>query len=157
MEKAFKFLKNNAIQTCSEDHIHFEKDLKKLMDLGLVFKQRGWYKINPLIETKKSVTEARNSLKKKIDGWVSTMERIDNAQLDFRADMVHFFKENPMEGNVMPVNTPEEYRNTKGYCYMLEGDIVSLHAGYKPPHNVPEGCDRFKYTALLGYVEVEYF
>lgn len=156
MEKAYKFIRENNIQQSSDDHEHFYHDIKKLMEIGLVFKQGAWFKVNPLIQSKKTVTEARNSLKSKVQGWMSTMERIDDAQLRFRTDMVHFFKENPIENNVMPIQTPEEFRNTKGYCYIMNGEIITLHAGYKPPSNAPTGCDRFKYTSLLGYVEVQY-
>ena len=156
MEKAYKFLKENSIQASTDDYFHFENDIKKLMDIGLVFRKNGWYKINPLIESKKSVTEARNALKKKVQGWMDTMQHIDDAQERFRYDMVDFFKNNPIEENVMSIDTPEQYRNTSGYCYILNNKIISLHAGYKPPKNAPEGCDRFKYKALVGYIEVQY-
>ena len=84
------------------------------------------------------------------------MEHLEDIQHNFRQEMVEHFKNNPIEGNVMGVDTPEKYRNTKGYCYIINNKIISLHAGFKPPVNAPKGCDRFKYTALLGYVEVHY-
>lgn len=154
MEKAYKFLKENSIQASTDDYFHFENDIKKLMDIGLVFRKNGWYKINPLIESKKSVTEARNSLKKKVQGWMDTMQHIDDAQERFRFEMCHFFKENPVKHEVMPANTPYEYLNGKGYLYIMEGQIITLHLGYKPPHNAPEGCDRFKYESISGIIKI---
>lgn len=155
MEKTFAFIKENKIQGNSNDYHYFKEDIHKLMDIGLVLKQSGWYKVNPLIESKKSVTEARNALKKKVQGWMDTMQHIDDVQLKFRYDMVEFFKENPIVNNTMPGNTPLEYLNGKGYLYIMNGEIITLHLGYKPPHNSPTNCDRFKYSSINGMIQIE--
>ena len=154
MEKVFKFLKSAPIQNNSNDYFEFKDDIIKMMDLGLVIKDSGWFKVNPLIKSKKSVTEARKSLKTKMESWLNEMERLDNIQLQFREDMVEYFKNNPIVNNTMPIDVPEKYKNGKGYCYILNNNIVTLHAGFKPPHNAPKSCDRFKYEAINGMIQI---
>ena len=154
MEKSFKFLKSAPIQNNSNDYFEFKDDILKMMDLGLVIKDSGWFKLNPLIKSKKSVSEARKSLKSKVESWLNEMERLENIQLQFREDMVEYFKNNPIVNNTMPIDVPWEYKNGKGYCYILNNNIVSLHAGYKPPKNTPQGCDRFKYEAINGMIQI---
>ena len=154
MEKSFKFLKSAPIQNNSNDYFEFKDDILKMMDLGLVIKDSGWFKLNPLIKSKKSVSEARKSLKAKVESWLNEMERLDNIQLNFRKDMVEYFKQNPITNNTMPALTPYEYLNTKGFAYIMNGEIVTLHTGYKPPYNAPKSCDRFKYEAINGMIQI---
>ena len=156
MENIFKFLKQSSIIWKSEEFKENENDITKLFNMGLVVRENGRFKVNPLVSSAKSLSEAKSKLKSKVNSWLNHMDRLENIQDQFRKEMVEHFKNNPIEGNVMAIDTPEKYRNTKGYCYVINNKIISLHAGYRSPVNAPVGCDRFKYTSLLGYVEVHY-
>lgn len=158
MENTFRIFKETEVKKYSELYYENEKDIEKLLSMGILIKD-GNIKLNPIVKRSKSVSTARKKIKNILDSWLNNLEFIDDAQNRFRYDMVEYFKNNPI-GFVhngyanMPEDTPENYKSGNGYAYILNGEIVSLHVGFKPPSNTPEGCDRFKYTSNLGMIQI---
>jgi len=158
MENIFKYFKENEIKKFSTKYYENEKDIDKLMNMGILIKD-GNIKINPLVKKSKSISMARKRMKTILDSWINNLDQIDDMQNQFRYDMVKYFKENPIGlmhktyAN-MPEGTPENYKSGSGYAYILNGEVISLHVGFKPPSNAPEGCDKFKYMSNLGLIKI---
>ena len=158
MENIFKYFKENEIKKFSTKYYENEKDIDKLMNMGILIKD-GNIKINPLVKKSKSISIARKRMKTVLDSWINNLDLIDEMQNQFRYDMVKYFKENPIGlmhktyAN-MPEGTPENYKSGSGYAYILNGEVISLHVGFKPPSNAPEGCDKFKYMSNLGLIKI---
>lgn len=155
MENTFKFLQQSSIIWNSDEFKENERDITKMFNMGIVVKESGRFKVNPLVKTAKSVTDAKNKLKSKVNSWLNEMNQIENAQNRFREEMVDYFKSNPVETTSLdyfhlPSGTPDKYRTGKGYAYLVGSDIISLHFGYKPPNNIPTNCDRFKFECNGG-------
>lgn len=158
MERTFKKLTRTQIKNNSEEYQELKNDIDKLYEMGIVVKENGLFCINAPLKYSKSVTDAKNKLKRLMSGWYNTIKKQEKAQELFREKMVDYFKSNPI-GEVsigesmwfnLPGETPQEYKTGKGYCYIMEGHIVSLHFGYKPPSNAPTNCDRLKFELISG-------
>jgi hypothetical protein len=159
MEKEFK--KFQAGLTIKANNIDWTE--QKMLNNGVLIASNGLIMINPIVERCKSYTKAKMRIKSMVDSWLTSMQKEENSQLKFREEQVEYFKNNPVgelytRGSVMyadfPKETPEEYKNGKGFCYLFNGNVVSMHFGFKEPKNAPKGCDRFSFNTSLDSIVI---
>lgn len=133
----------------------------KMLNNGVLIEENSYAVINPICKKAKSYTNAKLRIKSMVDSWLESMQKEENSQMKFREEQVEYFKNNPVgdiysRGSVMyadlPQDTPENYRNGKGYVYIFNGNVISLHFGFKEPSNAPKGCDRFKFETSLNSI-----
>lgn len=134
---------------------------QKMLNNGVLIDDNGLVVINPICKRAKSYTNAKLRIKHMVDSWLESMAKEKFSQLKFREEMVEYFKNNPVgdlysRGSVMyadlPQDTPDIYRNGKGYVYIFNGNIISLHFGFDEPMNAPQGCDKFKFETSLDSI-----
>ena len=117
-----------------------------LLKQGLIFwnVNSAGYLINPLFNGCKSLESAKVLMKTFIKTWKSTYDYEEEYLSKTRREQINFFKNNPCTTHLgywmMPENTPEHWQNGKGKAYIFEGDILSLHTGYRKPKRFPIGC-----------------
>ena len=160
MENLFQEFKQGlTIKKNSQEHLDQQKDIDKMMNVGVLINDKG-IQINPLIRRSKTYTTAKMTIKKIIKTWLGNLSHQRKQQANFREEMVHFFKQNPIgfinEGYaVMPEGTPKEYLRGKGIAYVFNGEVITIHAGYIPPINIPTECERFNYESDLGIIQIK--
>jgi len=159
MEQLFKsFQSGQDMKKYSTEYYQYENDINKMLNLGVLI-QDGTIKVNPIVKKSKSLSTAKKSLKKVLDLWLNNLDKAQDIQLKDRYEMVEYFKANPIgtEHNLyahMPDGTPDKYKSGKGYAYLMNGEIISIHHGFVAPANAPKGCDRLKYESQLGMIKL---
>lgn len=133
----------------------------KMLKSGVLIEDHGKAVINPICRKSTSYSYAKERIKNIVDSWLENMAREKESQMKFRSEMVEYFKNNPM-GDIytrsgvmysdLPIDCLEAYKNTKGYVYLFNGNVITLHAGYDAPDNLSDGLDRFKYETSLGSI-----
>jgi len=160
MENLFQEFKQGlTIKKNSQEHLDQQKDIDKMMNVGVLINDKG-IQINPLVRRSKTYTTAKMTIKKIIKTWLGNLDKQRKQQTVFREEMVHFFKQNPIgfinEGYaVMPENTPDCYKKGKGIAYVFNGEVITIHAGYIPPINIPKECERFNYESNFGIIQIK--
>lgn len=162
MEKLFQTLKEERITKGSDIFKENETDLEKLMALGIVFRVKSVFVLNPLLKQSKTLSTARVKWRSLMDSFIDELDFIEKKQNLFRREMVEFFLLNGLEKSesdddsyYMPVNTPKSFLNGKGAVYFINGIPLTLHLGYARPDNLPVFDLTSKFISVDGVVQVE--
>lgn len=160
MQHFFKeFQEGLEVKKFSSEYYDNEKDIDKMLGLGVLI-QDGRIKVNPIVKKSKSLSTAKKSLKKVLGLWLNNLDKAQDIQIKFREEMVEYFKSNPI-GSIhngyahTPDDCPTEYKSGKGFVYVQNNEVISMHVGYVQPDNYPKECDRFKYESNLGMIKIE--
>ena len=98
-------------------------------------------------------------MKTYINTWKSTYDYEEEYLSKTRREQINFFKKYPCTTHLgywmMPENTPEHWQNGKGKAYIFEGDILSLHTGYRKPKRFPNGCIEKKIVIVDRKITLE--
>tara|TARA_R110001599_G_scaffold52464_1_gene146581 strand:+ start:754 stop:1242 length:489 start_codon:yes stop_codon:yes gene_type:complete len=160
MQNLFKeFQEGLEIKKFSKDYYNEEKDIDKMISTGILL-QDGMIKINPLVRKSKSYSIAKKTITAVVSSWLDNIDKAQDIQIRFREEMIEYFKQNPIgcihEGYAQTSeDCPEKYKSGKGFVYVQNNEVISMHVGYIQPDNYPKNCDRFKYESRLGMIKIE--
>ena len=162
MEKLFQTLKEETITKGSDIFKENETDLEKLMALGIVFRVKSVFVLNPLLKQSKTLSTARVKWRSLMDSFIDGLDFIEEKQNLFRREMVEFFLQNGLEKSesdedcyYMPVNTPKSFLNGKGAVHFRNGIPLTLHLGYARPDNLPGFDFTSKFKSVDGVLHIE--
>ena len=159
MEKEFQEYKNGM--SLREEYLEkYAKDYTKektMLDCGVLILWSGFLVINPIVAHCKSFKTACIKIKKEAFRWTDTITTIENKENNFREEMMDYFKDNPLpiifDGSRMCAiaeGVPHKYSNGKGLAYIINGEVIAMHYGYRRPINDPSGTDVFNFSTELG-------
>jgi hypothetical protein len=161
MENTFQYyLKGNTVKNLTEDYFDIESDTNNMYQQGILIRSKGIFSVNPVLGSSKNYSDAKRRMKSLTEGWIKQLDKSTEWQLEERSKQVEYFTENQItqlhgSGFNLPYGTPEKYKTGKGYIYIMDGEIITIHFGFKAPNNIPFKCERFKFEVNFGMGLIE--
>lgn len=158
ISELFNLFQSGMLIKKNEDN---ENKIDILHKQGLIYFDMSCqgYFLNPLFKNCKSYDSAKRLMKEHITQWSSTYKYEEEYLAKTRREQINFFKANPCTTHMgywmMPENTPDLWKNGRGKAYIFEGDILSLHTGYRKPKRFPIGCIEEKIKIVNGKITLD--
>tara|TARA_B110000977_G_scaffold196955_1_gene278398 strand:- start:2357 stop:2845 length:489 start_codon:yes stop_codon:yes gene_type:complete len=157
MENTFQYyLRGNTVKNLTQDYFDIESDTSNMYQQGILIRSEGFFSMNPVLVSSKNYSDAKRRMRSLTEGWIKQLDKATEWQLTERSEQVEYFTINPvtdLHGSAfsLPGGTPAKYQSGKGYAYIMDGEIITLHFGFKAPNSIPFKCERFKFEVNFGF------